>query len=73
MSSTAVLQLPQSSETEETWRKLTHLTVEAPTSAVHARMTQPTFIFAGPRVKGGKKERKREEGRDESSSPSTPQ
>lgn len=29
------------------------LTEDAPTSKVHARMTQPTFIFAKPRVEGG--------------------
>ena len=37
-------------------RKLTHLTEDAPTSKVHARMTQPTFIFARE-----KKYRKKEE------------
>lgn len=30
-------------------QKLTHLTEDEPTSKVHARMTQPTIIFAKPR------------------------
>lgn len=32
-------------------KKLTHLTEDVPTSKVHARMTQPTLIFAKSRVR----------------------
>lgn len=54
---TAVQHFHSTVSRKDVW-KLTHLTADASTSKVHARMTQPTFIFANPRA-GDKRREKR--------------